>query len=86
MNSKVISASGFTYKISDGLAMDEAKDGEYVLCLDEVRDNALPENKNCQVPIYYQWSVSNKCHGCRRILETTNPKLIKKGIKKLAIV
>ena len=64
--------------------MDEAKEGEYVLCLDEVRDNALPENKNNQVRIYYEWSLGNNCYGCRRILETSNPKLIQKGVKKMA--
>ncbi len=85
MDGKVIVADGFSYKISDSRAMEEAGEGEYVLCLEEVRDNALPENKNRQVSVYYQWAVGNNCNGCRKILETTNPKLIKKGVRKLAM-
>jgi hypothetical protein len=73
----------FSYKISNRLAMDEAKNGEYVLCLDEVRSNALPQNKNHKIDILYQWNVENNCNGCRKILETNDPKLIRKGIKKL---
>ena len=86
MDNKVIVVDGFSYKISDNLAMEEAGEGVYVLCLDEVRDNALRENKNMQVPVYYQWAFGNNCNGCRKILETTNPKLIGKGVRKLKIM
>lgn len=85
MQDRLIFVAGFLYRISNTLAMNEAKDGEFVLCLNEVRDNALPENKNNQVPIYYQWATNNDCNGCRKIIETNNPKLIQKGVNNLKI-
>ena len=85
MNDRVITVAGFSYKISKGFAMKEANEGEYVLCLDEARDNALPENKNSQVPVIYQWVAGNNCNGCRKILETNDPELVQKGIRKIQI-
>lgn len=82
MDYQILTVGGFAYKISVRLVKEDTKENEYVLCLDEVKDNALPQNKNRQVPVVYQWGVGSDCNGCRRILETTDPKLIKKGIKK----
>lgn len=45
------------------------------VCLDEIRSNALPENKNCQVNVlvFHREEVGH-CGGCRQILATIGTK------------
>jgi hypothetical protein len=57
------------YIISD----DIKKDGD--LCLDEIRCNSLPENKNNQVSPFVEWQTTNNCGGSRKIIATTDPSL-----------
>ena len=72
-NYPIILAEGHHYEYDEDLTT--RKDGDWVICLEEVRDNLLPENKSVQVPILYEWTPDFNCFGCKRIIATTNPDL-----------
>jgi hypothetical protein len=72
---ETLTVGKYYYKISSELAMENAQDGDWCLCLDEVRANALPENKKNQISVVTQWLTTNNCYGCSKIIESNDPEV-----------
>jgi len=57
------------------LSEDIKENNDLCLCLDEIRSNTLPENKNNQISPFVSWLTTNNCNGCRKIIASTDPSL-----------
>ncbi len=63
---KLITTADYVLLYSEDL--NERKQGTICVCLDEVKCNALPENKGHNVPEIIDWQITNNCGGCRKII------------------